>query len=75
MAIMTEPVSGQAVTLAGLGGVEAVLLAGIVVGPPSQALLLGLDKAATTKVGNIFETLDPLISSSLICIEQTISAF
>ena len=47
VAVMAEPVSWQTFPLAGLGGVEAVLLAGIVVGRPSHTQPLGLSKAAT----------------------------
>ena len=53
VAIMTEPVSWQTVTMAGLAGVEAVLLAGIVVRGTSQAQSLGLDKAATNRLGKL----------------------
>ena len=53
LAIMTEPVSWQAVTMAGLAGVEAVLLAGIVVRGTSQAQSLGLDKAGTIGHGKL----------------------
>ena len=50
---MTEPVAWQAVTLAGLGGVEAEILAGIVVRGPRHTQSLGLDKATTTNVKHL----------------------
>ena len=52
-AVMTEPVSGQTVALAGLGGVEAEILAGIVVRGPRHTQSLGLDKATTTNVKHL----------------------
>ena len=52
-AVMTEPVSGQTVALAGLGGVEAEILAGIVVRGPRHTQPLGLDKATTTNVKHL----------------------
>ena len=47
LTVMTEPVSWQTLALARLGGVEAGVMAGIEVGGPSEAHLLGLNKTET----------------------------